>query len=164
MPTPTYDLIASNVLGTDVNSLTFTSITASYRDLVVVAEFRAFNNSFQPGMAIRLNNNTGSIYSTIYMGGNGSSTFTSSSSGDDRSLDAGSASSTESRFQTYQIMDYSATDKHKTILCRSGRAGADVFAEAIRFASTSAVNEINLLAINGRFNTGSSFYLYGIVS
>jgi hypothetical protein len=62
------------------------------------------------------------------------------------------------------VMDSSATDKHKTILQRSNRAGANVQAQAHRWANTSAVTSITALVPGGSFASSSKFYLYGIVS
>jgi hypothetical protein len=64
-----------------------------------------------------------------------------------------------------QIMDYSATDKHKTSLARSNRADSGVDASAIRWANTAAINSITLLQTNGRtLEAGATIALYGIAS
>jgi hypothetical protein len=161
MPTPTYDLIASNVLTSSASSVEFTSISG-YRDLIIVSEFLALSGNTR--QAVRINNNTSSIYSTVYMYGDGTSAASTSSSGDDRTIDGGSSSTTERAFYQWQFLDASATDKHKTILLRSGRAGSAVFASAARAATTTAITSIQLVGVNGSFAAGSSFYLYGIVS
>jgi hypothetical protein len=63
-----------------------------------------------------------------------------------------------------QIMDYSATDKHKTALSRSNNAGVVVSAHAGRWANTSAVTSINIEAIGLLYQSGSTFSLYGVIA
>jgi hypothetical protein len=72
--------------------------------------------------------------------------------------------SSEVSIQVIQFMDYAQTDKHKTVLMRTNRAGGGVSMIAGRWASTSAITSIVLAPDGGTFNTGSTFYLYGIVS
>lgn len=163
MPTPTYDLIASNVLGSNATSVSFTSISG-YRDLIAVSNFRAATGTGTVNQAARINNDTSNIYSTIYMYGNGVSVSSSESSGDPRTIDGGTATDTESALYIWQFLDASATDKHKIILLRSGRRGDIVNAAAARVATTSAITSIQLIAPSGTFASGSTFYLYGIVS
>jgi hypothetical protein len=62
------------------------------------------------------------------------------------------------------IMDYSATDKHKTVLSRANRASSGVDAIAGRWASTSAITSIKYFASGRTLDIGSTVALYGIVS
>ncbi len=64
-----------------------------------------------------------------------------------------------------QIMDYSATDKHKTVLVRVGNVGnSEVGANAGRWASTAAITSVRVAPNDGTFSSGSTFNLYGIVA
>lgn len=154
MATPTYTLIDSTVLGSAASSVTFTSIPADYRDLVLVV-----NNSANTGIVIeaQFNNDTGSNYYGVEMYGDGSSTTSGTRTGsefDFRILGG---------FHIVQIMDYSATDKDKTCLQRynsSSIAGA----QALRWDNTAAITEIDLNASSGTFAIGTSFYLYGVAA
>ena len=63
------------------------------------------------------------------------------------------------------FMDYSATDKHKTVLGRADVAsgsfpGTEMI--ATRFASTSAITTIQVYFGTGNIAAGSTFSLYGI--
>lgn len=158
MPTSTYDLIASNVLGSDASSVTFSSIPATYRDLVLVCNI---TRSGANNVNMRFNADNGANYNRVVMTGNG----TSASSGSTANASTApiSSSSIVSPFITVQILDYSATDKHKTFLARTNEASVETDARATRWASTSAINAIQVYASNN-FLAGSSFYLYGIVS
>jgi hypothetical protein len=62
-------------------------------------------------------------------------------------------------------MDYSATDKHKTILARSGSSSTAIAAAAVRYATTSAISSIQFFTGGGStLAIGTSIYIYGIVS
>lgn len=162
MPTPTYDLIASNVLTSSASSVTFSSIPATYRDLVLVMQPSA--SSSNSGMAGRVNNDSGSNYNIVRMYGTGSSSASNSYTAQS-SFDFGNSSAADGDLHIIQFMDYSATDKHKTILCRFNNAAGgfpSVWAYAQRWANTAAINTI--VISSGTIGSGSTFYLYGIVS
>jgi hypothetical protein len=66
---------------------------------------------------------------------------------------------------TYQIFDYAATNKHKTVLNRTGamtwswtRAGTG------RWANTSAITSITLLSVGSNIAAGTTLNLYGIIA
>ena len=159
MPTSTYDLIASNVLTSSASSVTFSSIPATYRDLVLVVTLVASTNSTA---LVRFNSDSGSNYSYVRMQGNGS-TATSASGSSLTSLWEQGADENPNQY-LLQIMDYSATDKHKTVLTRHNRPAAAVWGLASRWANNSAITSISFAAASGTYNSGSSWYLYGIVS
>ena len=155
MPTPTYDLIASNVLSSSASSVTFSSIPATYGDLVLVCN-EASGNAVN--LYAEFNGDTGANYSYVFMRGDGSSTFSGSGTGNEAIISVGSTA----QLFIMQIMDYSATDKHKTYLSRSNRAAGNVAAQAGRWANTAAINSIRIF--NGSIASGTTFYLYGIAS
>jgi hypothetical protein len=63
-----------------------------------------------------------------------------------------------------QLMDYSATDKHKTLLIRQNLASAYTLALAGRWANTAAINTVQLYTTAAAFETGTTASLYGIVA
>ena len=153
MPTSTYVALATTTLGASAAGVTFSSIPATYRDLVLVV-----NGNANTGQAVYLtfNGDTGSNYSTVLMYGDGS-TPTSFTQTDKRI----SAVYAEPNTIISQIMDYSASDKHKTVLTRTNAAGSTTFATAYRWSSTSAVTSLNIY-VGGTFSSGSTFSLFGI--
>ena len=162
--TPTYDLIASNVLTSSASSVTFSSIPATYRDLVLVVEYLSATAG-NAEARLRFNSDTGSNYSTVVMTGDGSTA--SSGTYSLTEIYGSNATTTDRRINIYQIMDYSATDKHKTVLIRSNRAsgsGPTVEALAGRWANTAAINSITVRAKDADFASAATFYLYGIVA
>ena len=160
VPTPTYDLLASNVLSSSASSVTFSSIPATYRDLVLVVSPIATGGDFNSN--IRINSDTGSNYSRVGMSGDGE-TATSFSATAAFILGVIASTSSPPTLGVYNFMDYSATDKHKTIISRYANPSA-TSAFAFRWANTSAINNLEIYASANNFASGSTFYLYGIVS
>ena len=154
-PVSTYVALATETLSGTDTSITFSSIPATYRDIVVVA--KTFSAS-ATGVGVRFNGDTGSNYSMVYASGDGS-TATSSAYTSDRAEPY--ISGATDHLILMQIMDYSATDKHKTILARSSGGGASVFAHANRWANTAAVTSLEVLSFGGQSFTGT-ISLYGI--
>ena len=165
MPTPTYDLIASSVITSSTANVTFSSIGSGYRDLVLVVNARPVNNDV--GLRLRVNSDTGSNYPYVTMYGDGSTAASTTATATSITLGVGLASpNTANTLAVAQFLDYSATDKHKTILGRTNIPTGTypgVTADAYRWASTSAITAIEVYFGSGNISSGT-FYLYGIVS
>jgi hypothetical protein len=161
MATPTYDLIETTTLASAASSVTFSSITQDYRDLVLVLNLLP-DASF-PNQRLRLNGDSGSNYNRVTMSGNGSTAGSISQSGLNAIFSIGPGSSVVVT-NIFEIMDYSATDKHKTVLARTNRVDFEVTAAAHRWANTSAVTSVETFATQGSYPSGSTFSLYGIAS
>jgi hypothetical protein len=158
MPTPTYTALGNLTLGSLTSSVTFSSIPATYRDLVLVIT-ATINFAGDADFELRLNSDfTDSNYPNVSMTGFGSGSG-SSGSGNTPAITMSQNLSNH----IIQIMDYSATDKHKTMLTRDNITGGRTRASAIRYASTSAITAITLTDNSGiQLNAGSTFALYGI--
>jgi hypothetical protein len=157
MPTPTYTPLATVTLGSSASSVTFSSIPATYRDLVVV-----FNGTVSTAgdLYMTLNSDTTNAnYSFVRMVGSATATSQTEAT---REI---ALTYTDRNVHIIQVMDYSATDKHKTSLSRSNGPANVVAAYASRYASTSAITSVGF-TINGghNFETGATFALYGIAS
>jgi hypothetical protein len=167
--TATYDLIASNLLTSSASSITFSSIPGTYRDLVLVCGNLLNTNPENSNVTIRLNGDTGSNYSVITATGSGTNTTSRAVSTTflyaDLDVVFGNTSAQQG-FNIVQFIDYSANDKHKSILLRSNVANRGVGMYAGRWANNSAITsiQVSIEASAGQFAIGSSFYLYGIVS
>ena len=161
MPTPTYVPLANITLGSSAATVTFSSISGAYRDLVLVATHR--NTTTATSVRLRYNGDSGSNYTTVWMGGTGSGTFSGTFSGD-ATIITDSNTGNDSISITH-ILDYSATDKHKTQLSRGSGAGINAIAFAGRWANTAAITSIVAsYPGGGSFTSGSTFALYGIVA
>ena len=163
MPTPTYIPLANITLGTAASSVTFSSIPATYRDLVLVVDCTTASNS---GIEFRINADSGSNYSVVNMRGIPTTTASSATNTGTYLLTAFSQALAGQRYNTIvQFMDYSATDKHKSVLIRTNYDNAaSVEALAGRWASTSAMTSLLFRSNVGNFNVGSTFNLFGIAS
>lgn len=151
--------LANITLSSDVSSVTFSSISQSYRDLVLVCNFNAYTNT-APGL--RMNSDAASNYVTTRAGGNGSSTGAWTFGDNFMLLGEYSSAAGLSRVQ---IFDYSATDKHKTAIINGNNNGAFVNMLASRWANTSAVTTLTVVrSSSGLIASGSSFALYGVSS
>jgi hypothetical protein len=158
MPTPTYTALANITLGSSASSVTFSSIPATYRDLVVVVDGTI---SAGGGELVFVNFNgdtTSGNYSAVTAVGDGSAA-SSGTSPRRFGLHYPARSSTIA-----SIMDYSATDKHKTYLSRSGSAANALEMDAGRWANTAAITSVKILVDANAFASGTSFALYGIAS
>jgi hypothetical protein len=165
MPTPTYTPLATVTLGSTASSVTFSSIPATYRDLILVATSTTAITS-SGFCSVRFNADSGSNYSEVWMQSVGAPPAASSSSfSNGTELGFGGAFSQA----IMQIMDYSATDKHKTTLNKWNTIAittndAVLQARAGRWANTAAITTVRLGASAGVLAIGTTFNLYGIAS
>ena len=155
MATPTYDLLDSTTLGTSAASVTFSSIDQSYGDLILV-----FDGTGGGVYELIFNSDTTSgIYTGVYATGNASSASSGTNSSDAMRV-VGLTGNQEMHIS--QIMDYSATNKHTTVLTRTNRPSTEVGMWAHRYASTSAITSVEVSADTSTFSSGSTFYLFGV--
>jgi hypothetical protein len=164
MPTPTYRALANITLGSSASSVTFSSIPATFRDLVLVYAGTQTNASGE--IWIRYNSDTGSNYSTVQMGGLGSGSGFSTSYTTTRIVPTANQaeSTTVITNIVMSIFDYSATDKHKTSLVRANNSALGTQAQANRWANTAAITTVEITTGTGQLAAGSTFALYGIAS
>jgi hypothetical protein len=160
----TYTKIASTTLGSAAASVTFSSIAATYTDLVLVVNGTISTNSWD--LYVRFNGDTGSNYSVTRLWGNGTSPGSNRLSNDNliQTTYYGSLG-TEQSNQILNVMNYSNTTTYKTMLVRANRAGQGVDASVGLWRNTAAINSLTLLLFSGgQFATGSTFNLYGIAA
>jgi hypothetical protein len=166
MPTSTYDLIASNVLGSTASSVTFSSIPATYQDLVLVSDGLATSSS-EANLVIRLNGDSSNVYTAVTIEVDKNNNLGSSGYTNTRFFDAGfdgTLSNSGRNISIFQIMDY-ATNKHKTCFWRCNNAlYLGLSLSALRYPSTSVINSVTITAEGTNFATGATFYLYGIAA
>jgi hypothetical protein len=163
----TYEPIATTTLGSAAASYTFSSITGTYTDLVLVA---SLNGSSGTAIKVQFNGDTATNYSLTRLVGTGISA-TSSRQTSSTSIIYGynGIPTTANEFAAVimNIQNYANTTTYKTMLSRfnnanSGSGSTDAIVGLWR--STSAINAIKVEANAGTFSTGSTFTLYGILS
>jgi hypothetical protein len=161
----TYEPIATTTLGSSANTVTFSSISGSYTDIVAICSVKATTGSDEV-LRSQVNGDTGSNYSYTYLQGVSAGAQSGRASNTSLILaQAGNLAIPESAntFAPYviQYMNYSNTTTNKTILARGAgvnQAGASVSL----WRSTSAITSIRFYIAAGNFDTGSTFTLYGI--
>lgn len=157
--TPTHVLLNQVTLAASASSVTFSSIPQNYSDFTLVFSGTA---SQRAELGIRINSDSGTNYPYVIMRGNGTSVSTAASTVETYMFSSGRVDSGQST-QIIQFMDYSATDKHKTLLWRDSAAQEYVTACAGRWANTNAISRIDLsFPFGGTFNSGCTFSLYGV--
>ncbi len=161
MPSPTYTPLATLTLGSSASSITFSSISQAYRDLVLVVNG---SSSSLVELLLTMNGSPGSAYSRIHMRGNGTAVGAATSSGvsSSRAVSFSELNSPSSFMLKVDVLDYSATDKHKTYISRYDSSGKETAVSCTRFGNTSAIT--SLVLSGGTFDAGSTFALYGIVA
>jgi len=159
MPTSTYVALATTTLGASATDVTFSSIPASYRDLILVIEGNGttggdrLHTMYFNGDFTNANYDNVRIYATS--GGFGSDTTNSPRIGNIHA-------STRIMCQV-GIYDYSATDKFKTFIARADMAGDRLFADANSWNNTGAITSITVRPDAGSsYASGMTFSLYGI--
>ena len=163
MPTPTYKALATVTLSSSAATVTFTSIPATYRDLVLVLNLKALTGGTFP--RARINGDTGSNYPRVIMNGPGTGVAANSSTSTNNFLTITGDASMSADFNFHSIshfMDYSTTNKHKTVLGRSNNSAVSVSAIVTKWSNNADITSIQLLTSSSSFAVGSTFNLYGI--
>lgn len=160
----TYTPIATTTLSSSATSVTFSSISSSYTDLILICSVL---HSTADTLYVQYNSDTGSNYSSTYMESNGSGMLSQRQSNVVKGLlgltQVGMSSTNPSVFFT-SINNYSNTTAYKTAITQANLGSAEVESNTHLWRSTSAINTIKVLPSAGNMNSGSTFTLYGIVA
>ncbi len=171
----TYEPIATTTVTSAVASVTFSSISSAYTDLVLVANYWDTETGNDSRCYVQVGNgsvDTATNYSTTAILGNGTTASSVRNSTraqfDDYSGGANNAS-TATALNIYQFLNYSNTTTYKTVLYRQNNldsAVVDYGTSAVvgLWRSTSAINTIKIMPRTGTTNirSGAVFTLYGI--
>lgn len=166
----TFRLIQSaTVVNSGVTSIQITGIPSTFTDLLLIGSVRDSTGAVVNNMNIVFNQNTSTIYSARRLYGNGSSATSDAFSNLDSApgiwnVSANATSNTFNNFQ-YYIPNY-ASSSNKSIsmdsVTENNATAANQGISAGLFASTSAINRIDLSAGGSTFSIGSAVSLYGI--
>jgi transglutaminase/protease-like cytokinesis protein 3 len=162
----TYEKIATTTLGSAQATVTFSSISGSYTDLVLIGNLGG--SSTNQNCRIQFNSDTGTNYSLTEIIGNGSvasSRRITNNSYAYFSYDAAPSSSIEFN-GIFQINNYSNTTTYKTYLSRANAAHSSsspgTSATVGLWRSTNAITRLDITMSSGNLISGSTFTLYGI--
>jgi hypothetical protein len=162
--TATYEKIASTTTTGSAITVTFSTIPATYTDLLLISNAGGIVNGSD--LRMRINGDTGNNYSETYLSGSGSAVFSGRASNQSRfsltyygNMPSGSSRATI----ITQIMNYSNSTTNKTCLTRANSAATGTDAIVHLWRNTSAITSISLLELGPTgFTDGSTFTLYGI--
>jgi len=158
----TYEPIATNTLGSAAASVTFSSISGAYTDIILVCNPITAVTTGQ--IAIRLNGDTGTNYSRTILWGNGTAAGSYRNANENYAYTGYYTNLwTNPTTVIFNINNYSNATTNKTILGRSSNVAEASMASANLWRSTAAVTSIELTISGGSsYSTGSMFTLYGI--
>ena len=173
----TYTLINSNVLTSSAASVTFSSIPATYTDLVLRISARTDAGVNNDNFRITFNSDSGSNYSITRITGNGSTAvsnrLSNQTAGRAGAIDGGTATASTFGSVEMYIPSYlvSANKPYSsTAASEQNATAAQIDAIAGLWRNTAAITSITIESNNlnvptdGYIVSGSSFYLYGISS
>lgn len=150
--------LASITLQEATASVSFSGIPQNYRDLVLVFNGTISLSSPARGAEFYFNaDETAGNYS--YVWAYGDSVGAGSASGSPQLFTVTNSQSTA----VIQVIDYSATNKHKTSLTRSNAGAIETDMLASRWANTAAITSLLIKDASAGFTfaAGSTFNLYG---
>jgi hypothetical protein len=161
----TYTPIATTTLGSAASSVTFSSISGSYTDLVLVMNG---GTAATTNVQLRFNSDTGTNYSSTQLYGDGSAAGSARYS-NAAGLQVNYYGYPENAFDwnsICHIQNYSNATTYKTVIARANRAGNGTNASVGLWRSTSAITSVTIRSSDGstNFNVNSTFSLYGITA
>lgn len=154
--TATYEKIATTTLGSAAASVTFSSISSAYTDIVVIATGQVVTEST---LYFRFNGDSGSNYSSTTVAGNGTSPDQIRFTNTDRMYFYNWKPSPSNAI--FNIQNYSNSTTNKTVLARMNGSTGYTSATVGMWRSTATINQL-LIHSNDTFASGSTFTLYGI--
>lgn len=159
--TATYIGLANITLSSATSTVTISSISQGFRDLILTVDGRA---NVDAQLTVRFNGDSGANYGFVRYLGLGSGTPTSDQATGQTFVGAGRLYAANTANTMYNIFDYSATDKHKTTLVRRDNSQAITLSTVERYFNTSAITSITVAVTSATMNAGTNIRLFGIVS
>lgn len=162
----TYEPIATTTLGSAQGTVSFSSISGSFTDLILVCNIA--QSSGANSLRYRFNDDSGSNYSATHLYGNGSTASSGRESSATSAYINTTGTTTQEAVFILHVMNYSNTTTNKTAIGRGNNASVGTDATVGLWRDTSAINKISV-AMGGSFPTnnfasGSTFTLYGIAA
>ena len=156
----TYEPIATSS-PSSAASVTFSGISGTYTDLIVVYAMTSTTNSND--VFARFNGDTGSNYSATRVWGNGTSALSDRVSNANKVyVDSSGYMSGDGRIAlgVFQVMSYANSNVYKTVLANAGAAAGGVDRVVSLWRSTSAVTSVEIFPAAGTMS--GTISLYGI--
>ena len=158
----TYEPLATTTLTSTASTITFSSISGSYTDLIIVSKWMPTSGG-NYNVLMRYNSDSGSNYSTTDVwGDSGGAQAARVLSATGIGLISGNSLVPREPFCIIQIMNYSNSTTYKTGLIRDGWADLWTRANVNLWKSTSAITTISFHTTNTNFEVGTNVTIYGI--
>ena len=158
----TYTPIATTTLSSSAASYTFSSIPSTYTDLVLITYTKDVRNVDGTDLAIRVNTDTGTNYSWLFIQGTGSAAATARGS-NQTIMYAGIGTGVNYAPSIFQFNNYANTTTYKTLIARNGEGNSATRLGIGLWRNTAAINSITVIGEQG-LNTGTMLTLYGITA
>lgn len=166
--------IAQTVLVATAATIDFTSIPATFEDLLIVVQARGDTAAVATQVSLRFNNDSGGNYDSQDLYGNNvlaaagvASAGTSASLGQ---MPAATGTTAAAALFDVVVPAYARTTFHKQGFMRNGRFSTEgtgstyiSSASALNWRSTAAINRVTLIPSAGNFDIGTVATLYGRV-
>lgn len=168
MPATTYDCIGTTTTSGNATSVNFSSIPATFTDLLITINMRHSNGT--TSVALRFNGDTGGNYSYNSLEGASNGLYTNRGTGGVQMFPAGYnniATGTSQSNAFFHIMNYASTAMNKTVLGQQtgivSTGGYPGLGSGVgMWSSTAAINSVNVAVYSGNFVDGAVISLYGI--
>jgi hypothetical protein len=161
----TYTLISSVTVGAGgAATMSFTSIPATYTDLVVFCSGRAANSFTSAGLLLKFNGSSSS-YTTKVIEANGSTAVSYSDTAIYGVVPANSATASTFGNTFYYIPNYAGSNNKSVSIDSVGEnnsSTAYMILNAALWSNSAAITSIELSTNAGNFMQYSTAYLYGI--
>jgi hypothetical protein len=166
------ELISSVAVGAGgAATITFSSIPATYTDLVLVASLRSDLATTTAPLAMRFNGSTSNIYSTAQLRGSGAA-VTTNATGSQNAFDLGDcipgSSSTSNTFASVSVVIPNYAGSTNKLYSFEGVAEGNIASTVYlvlnsgTWANTAAITQITINTANN-WVQHSTAYLYGIL-
>jgi hypothetical protein len=158
----TYEPIATNTLGSAVATVTFSSIPATYTDLILQISDSQTSGAGQTTL-LRFNGDSATNYSVTRLYGDGTTYGSDRTTAQTGVYGIEFNSATAQSMSTFNVMNYSNATTYKTTLVRTSTPSNGVASQVGLWRSTAAITSMSLVCgSTNTFNVGSTFTLYGI--
>ena len=166
----TYTLIQAQTLASAAATVTFSSIPATYTDLVLQLSARStYSGVGNQNLQIEFNGSAASNYSMTWLLGTGSAASSARQAATTEGWvgDIDTATSTANTFGSLEIYipNYASSNKKpfsSFSVQETNATVANIKTQALLWGLTNAITSIRFKPDGGNLDVGSSFYLYGI--
>lgn len=161
----TYTPIATTTLGSSAATITFSSISGSYTDLILIVS-GTLTTAYDTSISMRFNDDSANNYSATYMYGTGSAAASGRNTNKPDIQALGRLGSSTVGNAIVQVQNYSNSTTYKTVIGRGGVTSDTVFSTVGTWRSTSAITKIVIApeGFTGSFASGTVATLYGILA